>query len=195
MNKKKKRITKVTTGVGDDGKTYIVGSKNKVLKSSERIEACGDIDELNSFIGLVRSKMKKEKNQTDLNNLLSEIQNDLFVLGADIASPSNTSSPRIGNDKIEKIESEQNRLLSELESLDDFVVPYGSETVSLLHIVRAIARRAERSVVRLSQVDKINPKSVVFLNRLSDIFFVMARVIAKRNGIKEELVRWTVKKS
>jgi len=180
------RITRVYTKQGDDGKTQLVDG-SRVYKDNFRVCAYGDVDELNSFIGYLRSLISN----SEINEKLKIIQNDLFIIGADLATPmSFEKALRLSDEKIKQIENWIDEYNKNLEPLRDFILPYGSKEISLCHICRTICRRAERSVVSLMKEEEINKNVLIYLNRLSDFFFVLARYIAKLNNINEEFVSW-----
>ncbi len=178
---------KIYTKSGDDGYTSIIGGK-RLSKASERIEAYGNVDECNSIIGVINATIKYE----DIRSILAKIQNDLFAIGSDLADPSYPNNPyntpRIGYDDITCLEQAIDEFEKELEPIRYFILPSGSKEGALLHFARAIARRAERSIVRLAEKEQINKHIIVYMNRLSDLLFVLARVVNKREGIKD--VAW-----
>ena len=176
------RITKVYTRAGDGGQTSLVGGR-RVSKASLRVDAYGDVDELSSVIGLARAAM----NDQELDQTLGLIQNDLFTLGADLASPSEVDVPRIDESFIKKLESLADRFLKELEPLKEFILPGGSRGGAALHLARTVARRAERRAVALSEAEKLNPATIAYLNRLSDLLFILARATNRRAGIPETM--------
>ena len=164
---------KIYTKTGDGGDTSLFGGK-RVRKDSLRIETYGTVDELNSVIGVCRAQ--KIPKQIDI--VLEEIQRDLFTLGADLATPHDVkkkSVKRIENSHVVRLESHIDAIEATLEPLKQFILPGGSETAAMLHFARAVCRRAERLVIRLSHEEKINKHPVVYLNRLSDLLFVLAR--------------------
>src|SRR5690242_10019914 len=161
------RISKVTTRTGDSGQTSLVGG-TRVSKSSPRVEAYGDVDELNSLLGLAHSRRSDEQ----VNEALSVIQNDLFTLGADLASPAEIQVPRIDDSFVNSLERFSEAFLKELEPLKEFILPGGTETGAILHVARTVARRAERRVVALAEVEEINAATITYLNRLSDLLFI-----------------------
>ncbi len=177
------RITRVYTRKGDKGETGLVDG-TRVSKASLRVEAYGEVDELNSLLGLVRTKLKDE----EVDTLLSMIQNDLFIMGADLASPLTVTSPRIEKKFVDLLEKSIDRYLKKLEPLKEFILPGGCESAALLHLARTVARRAERRVVKLAMEIEINPLVVAYLNRLSDLLFVLAREVNRRVGVKEHSV-------
>jgi cob(I)alamin adenosyltransferase len=183
------RISKVYTKTGDGGETSLVGGK-RVSKASLRVEAYGDVDELNSVIGLARAYLK----DTEVDEALSLIQNDLFTLGADLASPADIQVPRITDEFIATLEDLSDRFLEELEPLKEFILPGGAEAGAALHMARTVARRSERKVVALSSEEGINPPVIVYLNRLSDLLFILARLINKRTGVPEKMTDFSKRK-
>lgn len=175
---------KIYTKTGDDGTTGLIGNK-RVKKSNPRIATYGMVDELNAAIGIVlSSKLGK-----DIRDLLTKIQNDLFVVGADLANPNlDNKSNRVTSDMVLYLEKEIDRLEEKLSSITFFILPGGDLVASQVHLARAICRRAEINVVNLSEVDKINNECLVYMNRLSDLLFVVARTINKRKKISD--VAW-----
>jgi len=180
------RISKVYTRTGDEGETSL-GTGQRVSKASPRVRACGDVDELNSFLGLARAKIA----DPELLKLLERIQNELFVLGADLAIPLPGLSHvpdrqrRISATEIENLEQTIDRYNETLPPLQEFILPAGNEAGATLHVARAVARRAEREVAHLAQSEKLNPLVLVYLNRLSDLLFVLARVANREGGSDE----------
>lgn len=176
------RISRVYTKTGDQGQTSLVGGA-RVSKADLRVDAYGDVDELNSVIGLARARV----NDDAVDEVLGLIQNDLFTLGADLASPSGIEVPRIGESFTGKLEEFADIFLAELEPLKEFILPGGSEAGALLHLARTVARRAERRAVALSEAEELNPETIVYLNRLSDLLFILARVVNHRGGVPEKM--------
>jgi len=176
------RINRVYTRTGDSGQTSLVGG-TRVSKSSLRVEAYGEVDELNSVIGAARAR--SQDGQVD--DVLGLIQNDLFTLGADLASTSDITVPRIDESFVTRLEQYSDQFLSELEPLKEFILPGGNEAGALLHLARTVARRAERRAVALSEAEEINPEAIVYLNRLSDLLFILARAINHRSGVQEKM--------
>lgn len=179
---------KIYTKTGDKGETGLFGGP-RVSKNSSRIEAYGTIDELNSFIGLAITEIR----DNSLKNLLEKLQNELFNVGADLATPLTEKNKklnikRISEDYFLDIEKEIDNYESELETLKNFILPGGSKAASILHICRTISRRAERNVVALNKEEKINKNIVIFLNRLSDLFFVLSRYENKISNIPD--IKW-----
>jgi cob(I)alamin adenosyltransferase len=174
-------MVKIYTKTGDDGSTGLIGG-NRVRKSSPRIIAYGEVDELNSSLGIVISL----KLDADIADLLTKIQNDLFVVGADLASPDlkNTTN-RVTDDMVQFIESNIDKLEMELDPISYFILPGGDTIASHIHMARAISRRAETSVVHLAEIEEINKTCKIYINRLADLLFVIARVVNKRKMIKD----------
>ena len=177
-------MTKIYTKTGDDGSTGLIGGK-RISKSSQRIITYGAIDELNSSIGMVLSS----KLDNDIHDLLEKIQNDLFVVGADLANPDlKISSNRITRDMVKFLETHIDNFEGELLPITYFILPGGDTDAAQVHLARAISRRAETHIVQLSEKEEINKTCQVYMNRLSDLLFVIARVINKRKMIKD--VAW-----
>jgi cob(I)alamin adenosyltransferase len=175
------RISRVYTKSGDAGKTSLVDG-SRVSKADLRVAAYGDVDELNSLLGVARVGLVDGQ----LNDALGKIQNELFIVGADLASPLTVQVPRVGATHVDELERLIDLLLDELEPLREFILPGGTQFGATLHLARTVARRAERSVVALAAQSGINDQALIYLNRLSDLLFVMARVANKRSGVKEE---------
>ncbi len=173
---------KIYTKKGDKGDTSLFGG-DRVSKSSKRIEAYGTVDELNSQIGLVLSSGMSEEGE----ELIRTIQDHLFILGADLATPSSadTRIDRIGESQVQFLEEAIDRMESDLPPLKNFVLPGGAQTGAQLHVARTICRRAERAVVQCSQKEEVSEVAIKYLNRLSDLLFVAARFENKHAGTKE----------
>ncbi len=174
---------KIYTKTGDKGETGLFGG-DRVAKDTPRIEAYGTVDELNSLIGIIRALRLGKK----IDRVLLEIQNDLFVLGADLATRKANKRlliPRISRSHIASVEKAIDSFQLLLPPLKVFILPGGTAAASHLHYARTVCRRAERSAVRLSRTEEINESILVYLNRLSDLFFVLARY-ANRTGKKKE---------
>ncbi len=177
---------KIYTKTGDKGATSLFGG-TRVAKDAHRIEAYGSVDELNSHIGLVRSLHPP----ADIDTLLETIQQDLFVLGADLATqqPKQRKSINvIESHHVEQLERAIDRLEASLTPLKQFILPGGSRLGAELHVARAVCRRAERRIVRLLRKGEIGTTPFVYINRLSDLLFVLARYANLLDG--EEEVRW-----
>jgi cob(I)alamin adenosyltransferase len=183
------RITKVTTKVGDKGQTQLVGGR-MVSKAAPRVEAYGDVDELNSLLGVALAFLEDR----EIASILGEIQNELFTMGADLASPLDVAVPRIGEANVTLVEKHIERFREELPPLREFVLPGGTQGGALLHLARTVARRAERRVVRLSEIEPVNPIAIVYMNRLSDLLFVLGRCANRRAGAAEPLVTFPKRK-
>ena len=176
------RITKVYTRSGDAGETSLVGGA-RVSKAHPRVDAYGDVDELNSLLGLARARLT----DTEMDSVLAAIQNDLFTVGGDLASPSSIDVPRVDQSSVKRLEELSDKFLTELEPLKEFILPGGSESGATLHVARTVARRAERRVAALAQVEDINPEVLPYLNRLSDLLFILARTVNHRTGVPEKM--------
>lgn len=166
---------KIYTKTGDKGETGLFGGE-RVSKNSFRIEAYGTIDELNAFIGLAIIEVSDKS----VKILLQKIQNWLFSIGADLATPDNERTKKLNVFRTTEeyylyIEKEIDKYESKLDELRNFILPGGTKGAALLHICRTITRRAERMVVALNSTVKIGNNIIIFLNRLSDLFFVLAR--------------------
>ncbi len=164
---------KIYTKTGDTGETALFGGE-RVPKDTLRIEAYGSVDELNSILGVVRSL----KPVNEIEKILAKLQNDLFAAGADLATPLNNKNsiiPRIKNSHSRALEKIIDRLELQLHPLKTFILPGGTAIASQLHCARTACRRVERNVVRLSHNENIGNAILVYLNRLSDLLFVMAR--------------------
>ena len=172
---------KIYTKTGDDGKTSLFDN-SRVWKSNNRIMSYGAVDELNSAVGIAITLTEN----TILNKILSQIQNNLFVVGSDLANPDMVNQKiRTTKEMIEYLEECIDTLDNELEELDSFILPGGSILSSVLHLARTIARRAETHVVALSQEEKITANTFIYLNRLSDLLFVIARTANKEKNVKD----------
>ena len=187
------KLNKIYTRTGDDGTTGLTDG-SRVLKHSSRPQAYGTVDELNSSLGLVFLCLDKKDDKNTFNEikvLIRGIQNDLFDLGADLSTPisnvkQNYKPLRITQNQVNRIEKTIDKYNEQLKPLNSFILPGGSEEASLLHLSRTIARRAERDVSLLSCEEEINKNSLVYLNRLSDLLFVLSRVL-NENGLNDVL--------
>ena len=185
------QYVKIYTKTGDKGETGLIGGK-RTSKSNPRIIAYGTIDELNSNIGLVISVLNKINRNMflDLVDVLVKVQNDLFIIGSDLADPTpfvekNEHRPLVIEDMASYLECIIDNFESELSPIKFFILPGGSIESSLLHVSRSITRRAETMVAALSKTETINPATLIYLNRLSDLLFVGARLANKRVGMKD----------
>jgi cob(I)alamin adenosyltransferase len=172
---------KIYTKTGDDGNTGLQGDF-RISKSHPRIIAYGTVDEANAAIGVVLTNTLDE----DVSQLLNQIQNDLFLLGSDLSNQNlNDLKNRVTLEMIEKLEESIDIFESELPPITNFILPGGNVAASQIHQVRTIVRRAETLLVKLSDKDEINSNCIKYLNRLSDLMFVMGRLINKRNGVED----------
>ncbi|MFA6541985.1 MAG: cob(I)yrinic acid a,c-diamide adenosyltransferase, partial [Bacteroidota bacterium] len=174
---------KIYTKTGDRGETALFGGE-RVPKDALRIEAYGTVDELNSLLGIVRSLHPEKK----LDAILLKLQNELFAVGADLATPvahRSTVIPRIRRSDAASLEKIIDRFEKPLQPLKAFILPGGSPVASYLHFARTVCRRAERHVVRLSRNEDIGVAVIVYLNRLSDLLFVLARYANYRERHEE----------
>ncbi len=172
---------KIYTGRGDEGMTDL-RNMSRVSKTSARIEAYGTVDEANSVIGVIRPS-----GYEDVDERLAAIQNHLHIIQADFADPEDDSdAPRIEDGEIDQLEAWMDEFDEELDTLESFILPGGSQPGARLHQARAVVRRAERRAVALASDQPVNTKAIAYLNRLSDALFVFARVVNKREGIREE---------
>ena len=179
------RLTKLYTKTGDDGTTGL-GDGSRITKDSARIEAVGTIDELNSWIGLLLAELPADE---PLIEPLTEIQHRLFDLGGELAVP---GFQLIQSQMVSDLEVLCDQLNEELPPLKEFILPGGSTSAGLCHMARAVARRAERVIVTLSKDESIGDDLKRYINRLSDVLFVMARQLARRDGGQE--VFWNSKR-
>jgi len=178
------RLNKIYTKTGDDGTTAL-GSGGRRPKHDLRIEAYGTVDEANAAIGLVRVELPPEFSELDA--LLARIQNDLFDLGAELATPDDGKPKdfeplRIVDAQATRLEREIDTLNADLEPLRSFVLPAGSRAAAALHLARTITRRAERRMVELAAKEPVGRPAIVYMNRLSDLLFVMSRWVNKRGA-------------
>lgn len=175
-------LNKIYTRTGDQGSTAL-GSGERRMKSDIRIDAYGTVDEANSIVGMARLYTSKE--DTALDEVLSRIQNDLFDLGADLATPDTDEDLgyeplRITAPQVTALEKEIDRFNSELDPLRSFVLPGGTPASAHLHLARTVTRRAERLMVALQEREEIGETSIKYINRLSDFLFVAARYCNKK---------------
>jgi cob(I)alamin adenosyltransferase len=175
------RLTKIYTRTGDQGSTGLANGK-RVNKDHPRIQALGDLDELNSIIGVLRSVCPESAH---LDPQLAVIQHRLFDLGGELAIPDQTLTT---DQWITTLEHWIDTLNADLPHLKEFILPAGTQAAAHCHHARSVCRRAERSVWQLSRNESVNPHSLRYLNRLSDVLFVMARVLERLNGAQE--VTW-----
>jgi cob(I)alamin adenosyltransferase len=173
------RLSKIYTRTGDDGSTGL-GDGSRTQKDNERVEAFGTVDELNSFIGLLLS----HELPPEINAFLSGIQHDLFDLGGEICIPGRES---LTADYVTRIETALDKYNAELKSLKEFILPGGSQTASLCHVIRTVCRRAERRLISLKREQPVSTQAICYLNRLSDFFFVLARYLNFKQGENDVL--------
>ena len=169
---------KIYTKTGDDGKTSLFDN-SRVWKSNQRIMSYGSVDELNSTLGVAISMDLDPQ----IKEILIKIQNDLFVVGSDLANPDMTNTKiRTTESMVTSLENYIDEFESELSDLNSFILPGGTLASSILHLSRTVSRRAETYVVALSLDEEINKIAGIYLNRLSDLLFVLARALNKRRG-------------
>jgi cob(I)alamin adenosyltransferase len=168
------RITKVVTRTGDDGSTGLADGSRRA-KSSLRIEAMGDVDELNSCLGLLLSQGCDQ----ELAAPLRDVQNTLFDIGGELALP---GAKRLDDGRVQHLEALIARHNQNLPPLREFILPGGNPAAAACHLARAVCRRAERRLFQLAESENLNPCSTTYLNRLSDLLFIMARVLTRRGG-------------
>ena len=173
------RLSKIYTRTGDDGTTGLANG-SRLDKDAGRVEAMGDVDELNSVIGLLLTEALEEK----LRAMLSSIQHDLFDMGGELSLPGHTL---IAESHVARLERELEALNASLAPLKDFVLPGGSRAAATAHVARTVCRRAERKVVALSRTESVPPLLIQYLNRLSDLLFVCARVLNRNAGMPDVL--------
>lgn len=176
------KLNKIYTRTGDDGSTGLVDG-SRVAKHAARMEAIGAVDEANSALGLLASALRKDASA----NAIFRIQNDLFDLGADLATPlgevgGEDFEPsemvlRVVAAQVQWLEQAIDALNADLEPLTSFVLPGGSEAASRAHVARASVRRAERAIAAMAEQEPANPQALAYINRLSDYLFVLARVL------------------
>ena len=174
------RLSKIYTRTGDDGTTGL-GDGTRTAKDSARVEAYGTVDEANSAIGLV---LASSDVPDAVRACLTEVQHDLFELGGELCIPGYAA---ITDDFIERLENELDGFNADLPRLKEFILPGGSQAAAACHLARTIVRRAERRVYTLSRDEHVRPEAVKYLNRLSDLLFVVARVLARNAGGSEVL--------
>ncbi len=193
------RITRVYTRAGDGGETALVGGR-RVAKDAPRIEAYGTIDELNAVIGLARvfnaerlkdaKRLKQGKDYRWLDEVFRRLQNELFDLGSELATPEDAiyeGMHRVGEAEVKALEQLMDRCQKDLKPLKSFVLPGGGRVGGFLHQARTVCRRAERRVLALARVETIAPWPLKYVNRLSDLLFVLSRWVGQRLGETEYL--------
>jgi cob(I)alamin adenosyltransferase len=182
------RLSQIATRTGDDGTTGL-GDGSRVPKSHLRIAAMGDVDELNSHLGVLLAEPLPD----DVRTLLVTVQHELFNLGGELSIPGYTL---LKDDAVALLDDALARHNATLPRLAEFILPAGTRSAALAHVARAVARRAERAVVTLAAADAVNPAPRLFLNRLSDLLFVLARVLNRANldGLGGDDVYWKSEK-
>lgn len=175
----KYRLSKIYTRQGDKGTTRL-GDGSPVSKHNPRVESYGNVDELNSVIGLIGGHELPD----GMKEILNRIQHDLFDLGGELCIPGHSM---IKGDRVQHLEEVIDELNRNLVPLEEFVLPGGTQAAALCHVARTVCRRAERSLVALSQTEEITELALSYLNRLSDLLFVMARSINKNAGLPDVL--------
>jgi len=184
------KLTRIYTRGGDQGETSL-SDGTRVKKHALRIEAIGTVDEANAAIGLARLQTGSHA-QGGADTMLARIQNDLFDLGADLSTPEGGGGAkgplRILGTQVERLEHEIDAMNAELQPLDSFILPGGTELAAALHLARTVVRRAERLAVALAERETTNPEAIKYLNRLSDHLFVLARS-ANDKGLSDVLWR------
>lgn len=181
---------KIYTRTGDKGETGLIGGK-RIGKDDPRIIAYGAVDELNSTVGLAICMLDREV-FSDLADVLTKVQNDLFVVGSDLADPDypdgKCGTPRASEGMAVGLEGIIDKFEQELDPITFFILPGGSSLASMLHVCRGVARRTETASVALSRSCSVNPAVLTYLNRLADLLFVAARLANKRLGVQD--VAW-----
>lgn len=173
------RLSKIYTRTGDSGDTGL-GDGSRVAKDHLRIDAIGEVDELNCCLGLILA----EQTSHEISQYLRNIQNDLFDLGGELSIPGYNN---ITETQVHRLEQWLDHLNDRLSPLKEFILPAGSRAASLAHLARAICRRAERSLVRLAKNERVSEPARKYLNRLSDLLFVIARALNQESGLNETL--------
>jgi cob(I)alamin adenosyltransferase len=175
---------KIYTKTGDDGTTGLYGG-TRLPKDALRLRAYGTVDEANAAIGLARAQLQ----DVEIDGVLDGLQNALFDLGADLATPQDSpygkNISRMSEDDVSTLERLIDRFEEELEPLRQFILPGGQPAAAALHLARTIVRRAEREVVSLARDEWVNPAAAIYLNRLSDLLFVLARAVNHQAGIAD----------
>jgi len=175
-----KRLSKIYTRTGDDGTTGL-GDGSRVAKDSLRVDAYGTVDEANSAIGVILSF---ESVPNDIRKVLTEIQHDMFELGGELCIPGHTA---ITDDFITRLETELDALNEDLPALKEFILPGGGQAAAACHLARTIVRRAERISTTLAGSESVRPEVLRYLNRLSDLLFVVARALSRAESGQEVL--------
>lgn len=180
------KLNKIYTRTGDDGSTGLVDGSRR-SKADARMHAIGEVDEANSALGIAIGALERDGGDAELVAGLRRIQNDLFDLGADIATPGEDFIPsemslRIVQSQVDWLEAAIDTANEQLEPLTSFILPGGSAAAAAMHLARAVTRRAERALVAAASGEPINPLASTYLNRLSDYLFVLCRLINRDRG-------------
>ena len=173
------RLSRIYTRTGDDGSTGL-GDGSRVGKDSARVNAYGTVDEANSCIGVVLAATLPE----DVRHLLTTVQHQLFDLGGELCIPGHAA---IAGEDVDALERQLDHYNESLPALKDFILPAGGEAAARCHVARTVVRRAERETVALARLETVRPEAIRYLNRLSDLLFVLARVLARADGQGEVL--------
>ncbi len=176
------RLSKIYTRTGDDGTTGL-GDGSRIPKDSARVEAFGTVDEANSAIGVV---LAHDSISPAVRHCLTEVQHDLFELGGELCIPGHSA---VSDEFVARLEAELDRFNADLPMLKEFILPGGGAAAAACHMARTIVRRAERRVTSLAAAEEVRPESIRYLNRLSDLLFVVARVVARLESGEEVLWR------
>lgn len=177
---------KVYTKTGDDGSTALFGG-DRVSKTHPRIAAYGTVDETNAALGMARAALQGTTELATADALLARLQNELFVLGGDLAAPQQTTYPvpRIEAHHVTQLERDIDALTDDLPPLKNFVLPGGTQAAAALHLGRTVSRRAERLVVETAALEEVSDAALQYLNRLSDLLFTLARWVNQASGVDE----------
>jgi len=178
-----KRLSKIYTRTGDDGTTGL-GDGTRIKKDHVRMDLIGTVDEINSLLGLLAAEIPPDARDGSTHELILTCQHRLFDLGGELSIPGYST---ISSEHVDYLESRIDSLNIELPALENFILPGGSRPAAICHLIRSVSRRAERLMVTLSSQEDINPSAMPFINRFSDLFFVVARTLARRNGAEEIL--------
>lgn len=180
-------MKKIYTRTGDEGTTALFGGK-RVTKSHPRIDAYGTVDETNSTLGVARALLNGSDGMDRLDPVLGRLQEELFILGADLATPNDAKSvvPRIEAAHVDRLEADIDAFSDDLPPLKNFIMPGGTPGAAMLHSARTTCRRAERLTVKALAQEPLNEQAAVYLNRLSDLLFVLARWANRQNGVRED---------
>ena len=173
------RLSRIYTRTGDNGTTGL-GDGTRINKDSLRVEAMGDVDELNAVIGILLTEPLSET----ISKTLTRVQHDLFDLGGEICIPGHAM---VRPERVDALENVLDELNDKLEPLKEFILPGGTRAAAYCHLARTVCRRAERQLVRLDRNAAVTPASLKYLNRLSDLLFVMCRAINKNDGTPDVL--------